>query len=176
MKLVFLCLKWETQMLQCVYWNQGHPHNENQSEGRTETILIQHFQIQPIKCPVQNNGISTCSLTGDVYATTVSVKCQAQTGSTFMCLSTVAWKGHRLFFLIRDFFFFHLRLFFLSATFFFIRDFPFFIRDFFFHPRLFFYPRLLFLPGVLRLQAHVHRSRPEISRAGNMAAANDGWR
>ena len=47
---------------------------------------IQHFQIQPIKCPVQNNEISTCSLPGDVYATTVSVKCQAQTGSTFMCL------------------------------------------------------------------------------------------
>ena len=34
---------------------------------------FQHFQIQPIKCPVQNNEISTCSLTGDVYATTVSV-------------------------------------------------------------------------------------------------------
>ena len=26
-----------------------------------------HFQIQPIKCPVQNNEISTCPLTGDVY-------------------------------------------------------------------------------------------------------------
>ena len=24
--------------LQCVYWNRGHPDNENQSEGRTETI------------------------------------------------------------------------------------------------------------------------------------------
>ena len=34
----------------------------------------------------ENNEISTCSLTGHVYATTVSVKCQAQTGSTFMCL------------------------------------------------------------------------------------------
>ena len=34
---------------------------------------FQHFQIQPIKCPVQNNEISTCSLTGDVYATTVSL-------------------------------------------------------------------------------------------------------
>ena len=47
-------------------------------------IRLQHFQIQPIKCPVQNNEISTCSLTSDVYATTVSVNCQAQTGSTFM--------------------------------------------------------------------------------------------
>ena len=24
--------------LECVYWNLGHPDNENQSEGRTETI------------------------------------------------------------------------------------------------------------------------------------------
>ena len=40
---------------------------------------FQHFQIQPIKCPVQNNKISTCLLTGDVYATSVSVKCQPQT-------------------------------------------------------------------------------------------------
>ena len=32
---------------------------------------FQHFQIQPIKCPVQNNEISTCSLTDDVYVTTV---------------------------------------------------------------------------------------------------------
>ena len=47
---------------------------------------FQHFQIQPIKCPVQNNEISTCSLTCDVYATTVSVKCQAQTSRTFMCV------------------------------------------------------------------------------------------
>ena len=26
-----------TSYLQCVYWNRGHPDNENQSEGRTET-------------------------------------------------------------------------------------------------------------------------------------------
>ena len=37
---------------------------------------FQHFQIQPIKCPVQNNEISTCSLTGDAYATKVSVNDQ----------------------------------------------------------------------------------------------------
>ena len=47
---------------------------------------FQHFKIQPIKCPVQNNEISTCSLTGDVYVTMVSVKCEAQTSRTFMCL------------------------------------------------------------------------------------------
>ena len=34
--------------LLCVYWNNR----------------FQHFQIQPIKCPVPNNEISTCSLTG----------------------------------------------------------------------------------------------------------------
>ena len=28
----------EDPVLQCVYWNRGHPLNENQSEGRTETI------------------------------------------------------------------------------------------------------------------------------------------
>ena len=49
-------------------------------------ILFQYFQIQPIKCPVQNNEISMCLLTGDVYTTMVSVKCQAQTSSTFLCL------------------------------------------------------------------------------------------
>ena len=27
-----------TTLLQCVYWNRGHLVNENQSEGRTETI------------------------------------------------------------------------------------------------------------------------------------------
>ena len=26
------------KLLQCIYWNQGHPDKENQSEGRTETI------------------------------------------------------------------------------------------------------------------------------------------
>ena len=60
--------------------------NENQLERQNWNNRFQHFQIQPIKCPVQNNEISTCSLTCDVYATTVSVKCQAQTGRTFMCL------------------------------------------------------------------------------------------
>ena len=28
----------EDPVLQCVYWNRGHPDNENQSEGRTGTI------------------------------------------------------------------------------------------------------------------------------------------
>ena len=56
------------------------------AELKQYSCRFQHFQIQPIKCPVQNNEISTCSLTGDVYVTTVSVKCQAQTGRTFMCL------------------------------------------------------------------------------------------
>ena len=35
---------------------------------------FQHFQIQPIKCPVQNNEISTCLLTGDVYVVSVNDK------------------------------------------------------------------------------------------------------
>ena len=72
--------------VQCDFWNRSHTHNENQPEGRTETIESNKIQIQPIKCPVQNNEISICLLTSDVYATTVSVKCQVQTCSTFMCL------------------------------------------------------------------------------------------
>ena len=30
--------------LQCVYWNRGHPDNENQSDGRTETIESNIFK------------------------------------------------------------------------------------------------------------------------------------
>ena len=49
---------------------------------------IETFQIQGIKCPVQNNEIATCSLTSDPYtgATMGSVKCQIQTVITFTCL------------------------------------------------------------------------------------------
>ena len=42
--------------------NRRQPNNENQSQGRTE--------IEPIKCWVQNNEISTCLLTRDEYAMT----------------------------------------------------------------------------------------------------------
>ena len=39
-------------LLQCIYWNLGHPDNENQSEGRTETIdSNQTNRFQLIKCP-----------------------------------------------------------------------------------------------------------------------------
>ena len=38
--------------LQFVYWNRGYTDNENQPDGRTETIDSNIFQIQPIKCPV----------------------------------------------------------------------------------------------------------------------------
>ena len=52
-----------SEILQCVYWDRSHPDNDNQSDGKTETIdAIINFQIQPIKCSVQNNEISTCSL------------------------------------------------------------------------------------------------------------------
>ena len=60
------------------------PYSAFTETGATQTMKtnqkaelkhrFQHFQIQPIKCPVQNNAISTCSLTGGVYATIVSVK------------------------------------------------------------------------------------------------------
>ena len=40
---------WELMpvMLQCIYWNQEHPDHGNQSDGRTETIDSNIFQIQP---------------------------------------------------------------------------------------------------------------------------------
>ena len=66
----------------------GQPRQWKQLRRQNWNNRYQHFQIQPIKCPVQNNEISNCLLASasDVYATTPSVKCQAQTGSTFMCL------------------------------------------------------------------------------------------
>ena len=83
---------------------------------------------------------------------------------------TCSWKGHRLFFHPRLFFFFFIRDFFLSATFFFFHQ-----RPFFFIPNLFFYSRLLFLPRVLRLWAHVHWSRPEIE-SRQYGSSNGGRR
>jgi len=31
-------------LLQCIYWNWGHPDSENQSDGRTETIESNNFK------------------------------------------------------------------------------------------------------------------------------------
>ena len=52
---------------QCVYWNQGHPDKENQSDGGNVPFShpanqMPHLQIQPIKYLVQHNEISSCSL------------------------------------------------------------------------------------------------------------------
>ena len=46
----------------------GHPVNESQSEGRTETIISNIF-----KSGESNVRIRTCSLAGDAYATTYGV-------------------------------------------------------------------------------------------------------
>ena len=35
---VLFCKNKHFKILQCIYWNRGHPDDENQSEGRTETI------------------------------------------------------------------------------------------------------------------------------------------
>ena len=32
-------------ILQCVYWNRGHPDNENQSKRRTETIILPECEL-----------------------------------------------------------------------------------------------------------------------------------
>ena len=59
-------------VLQYIYWNRGFPGIDNRSDGGTETIdsnifkssqSKSYFQIQPIKCPVQNNEISTAYTT-----------------------------------------------------------------------------------------------------------------
>ena len=67
-----------------------HRDNESQSDGRTEIIdsnifkssqlnSESNFQIQPIKCPVQNNKISTSSLgCSRDYETYATRNCQAQ--------------------------------------------------------------------------------------------------
>ena len=47
----------------------GPPRQWKPIRGQNLNNRFQHFQIQPIKCPVQNNEISTCLLTGDVNAT-----------------------------------------------------------------------------------------------------------
>ena len=41
--------------LQCVYWNRGHPDNENQSEGRIETIDSNIFKSSQMPSTKQWN-------------------------------------------------------------------------------------------------------------------------
>ena len=39
-------LEWKLQVdLQCVYWSRGHPDNENQSDGGTNTIDSNIFEL-----------------------------------------------------------------------------------------------------------------------------------
>ena len=51
----------------------GPPRQCKPITGQNRNKRFQHFQIQPIKCRVQNNEISTCLLTGDEYATMVPI-------------------------------------------------------------------------------------------------------
>jgi len=73
--------------LQCIYWNWSHPDNENQSDGRTETIEPNIF-----KSSQANVGYKTMKSQLFVVMHTrlqcrLSINCQAQTVSTFMCLN-----------------------------------------------------------------------------------------
>ena len=43
-----LARKYNDLLLQCVYWHRGHPDNENQSEGRTETIDSYIFKFSKL--------------------------------------------------------------------------------------------------------------------------------
>ena len=51
----------------------GPPRQCKPITGKNRNKRFQHFQIQPTKCRVKNNEISTCLLTGDEYATTEPV-------------------------------------------------------------------------------------------------------
>ena len=64
----------------------GPPRQRNQSEGRTETIDSNILKSSQANAQYKTMKSQLFCLTGDVYPTTVSVKCQAQTGSTFMGL------------------------------------------------------------------------------------------
>ena len=84
-------------VLQCIYWIRFFPDIDNHSDGGIETIdsnifkssqLKSDFQIQPIKCPVQNNEISTAYWPLWLHVPCrLSVNCQAQTFSTFVGLN-----------------------------------------------------------------------------------------
>ena len=71
----------------------GPPRQCKPITGQNWNKRFQHFQIQPIKCRVQNNEISTCLLTGDEYATTASVS-HAEVCSTrkIIYVWTVRWR------------------------------------------------------------------------------------
>jgi len=62
----------------------GPPRQRTPTRRQNRNNRSQHPQIQPIKRPAQNNEIPTRPSTGDVHATTASVKFQAQTSSNPM--------------------------------------------------------------------------------------------
>ena len=64
-------LDWYAITLQLL--KPGPPRQCKPITGQNLNKRFQHFQIQPIKCWVQNNEISTCLLTGDENATTEPV-------------------------------------------------------------------------------------------------------
>ena len=65
------CIKWMSRFTVRLL-KPGPPRQWKPIRRQNWNNRFQQFQIQPIKCPVQNNEISTCSLTGDVYATVSS--------------------------------------------------------------------------------------------------------
>ena len=58
-------------LLQCVYWNRGHPNNENQSAGRIETIDSNIFKSSQsnVLYKTMESQLVPC----DAYAITVSL-------------------------------------------------------------------------------------------------------
>lgn len=94
----------EWSVLLCVYWDWVHPDNENQTDGRTETV--QHFQIQPIIWLVQNIEISTFSLWylrdyGVAYQLIVKLKTVSTFGAWIELYATIS-KGSWLVYKIHE--------------------------------------------------------------------------
>ena len=58
-------------LLQYVYWNRGYPDNENQSDGRTETIDSNIFKSSQsnVRCKTMKSQLVVC----DAYATMLSL-------------------------------------------------------------------------------------------------------
>ena len=58
-------------VLQCVFWNQGHADNENQSDGRTKTIESNIFKScqSNVRYKTKKSQLGLC----DAYATSVSL-------------------------------------------------------------------------------------------------------
>ena len=93
-------IKWATGLLQRVIGNWDHPDNENQLDGRTETVESNIFKSSQSKVLFSNpaNQISSTKQWNLIffvvvlmcdYCVAYQYICQAQTVKTFACLNWI---------------------------------------------------------------------------------------